>query len=129
MHRFGLETGRSAASRKEGYEMAADLIEAIVDQQGFKATVEPVGNDRFYLGANNERALIALAFRRARERGGFTVRQASEKLGSNSPNAFGAYEQGRVTPKLDTFTKYLENLGSDMDLVLVPRKRKKRKAA
>lgn len=101
-------------SRKEGYEMVADMIETIVDQPGFKTTIEPVGSDRFYLGANNERALVTLAFRRARERRGYSIRQTSKERGSM---------------KLDAFTKHLEDLGSHMDLVLVRRARKKRKAA
>lgn len=40
--------------------------------------------------------MLALSLRRQREKSGLTIREAAERLGSKSPNAYAQYEKGRI---------------------------------
>ncbi len=52
--------------------------------------------------------LLALSLKRQREQSGTTVREASKRLGSKSPNAYAQYEQGKTKIPLDKYASLLQ---------------------
>lgn len=58
--------------------------------------------------ANNNKLLLALSLRRQREKSGATVREVSERLGSNSPNSYAQYEKGKIRISLDQYERLLQ---------------------
>ena len=59
------------------------------------------------VSTTNNKLLSAFSLIRQREISGVTVREASEKLGSKSPNAYAQYEKGTTNVTLDKFEKLL----------------------
>ncbi len=57
--------------------------------------------------SNNNKLLLALSLRRQREKSGSTVREASERLQSKSPNSYAQYEKGKTRISLDQYEKLL----------------------
>lgn len=52
--------------------------------------------------------MLALSLRRQREKSGLTIREAAERLGSKSPNAYAQYEKGRIRISLDKYESLLQ---------------------
>ena len=55
----------------------------------------------------DNKLMLALSLRRQREISGSTVREAAERLGSKSPNAYAQYEKGKVRISLDKYEQLL----------------------
>ncbi len=64
----------------------------------------------------------ALTLRRARLQAGLSLRELAARAGT-SHSALAAYEQGRKTPSVATFTRILECCNVTVDFVLTPRVR------
>lgn len=94
-------------TEKDAYAMAEDAVETVVDQKGFRAHVQPVGEGRFLLSANHPTPLIGRWLQRLRQEHGLTVREAAAQLGSVSPEAWSRYESGRASPTLEKLAKLL----------------------
>jgi hypothetical protein len=93
-------------SKSEAYRIAGTVVE------------DMVGQTDFVLEANDSSALIPLMLRRQRVKKGITVREASRLMGSNSPNAWGAYEQGRRAPTFDQLERMIRVLNKNSQLVI-----------
>ena len=104
-------------SRRDACAMLADAVESIIHRKGFQASVnmKPRATEGT-LTANLPELLIALLLRRQRQKHGLTLMDVARRLGSNSPNTFARYEQGRARP---TIAKLLELLTAT-DPSLVP---------
>lgn len=103
-------------SKDDAYEMAVAVVEDIIGEPGFKCSLEKSGLYGFELSSNDDSRLLALLLRQQRLKSGLTVREASLRLGSNSPNAYGVYEQGRAKPTLEKLQKLLKAVDADIDL-------------
>lgn len=57
--------------------------------------------------SNDNKLLMALSLRKQREKCGSTIREASARLGSKSPNAYAQYEKGATRISLDQYEKLL----------------------
>jgi transcriptional regulator with XRE-family HTH domain len=57
--------------------------------------------------SNNNKLLFALSLRKQREKSGLTIREASQRLGSKSPNSYAQYEKGKTRISLDQYEKLL----------------------
>lgn len=75
--------------------------------KGFKLVVNDYNKSVIGITANNNKLLLALSLRKQREKSGSTVREASERLGSKSPNAYAQYEKGKTSISLDQYEKLL----------------------
>jgi DNA-binding XRE family transcriptional regulator len=106
-------------SKKEAYKMAGDIVESGVHHRGFSVEVIPYGKDQFFLKANNSALILAHIFRRIRQKHGLTVREAAKKLGSASPNAYAAYEQGKIAPSIETLEKLLKAIDKKLDISIL----------
>ncbi len=78
-------------------EISKDFIVTVID---YKKNV--IG-----ITTNNNRLLLALSLIRQREKSGSTIREASKRLGSKSPNAYAQYERGKINISVDKYEELL----------------------
>ncbi|MEN9653915.1 MAG: hypothetical protein RL235_27 [Chlamydiota bacterium] len=109
-----LDAMTQGKSRKETLAMVGDLVFEMArnyfeDAVGKDFTVTVMDYKRGVIGvtASDNRLLLALSLRRQREKSGSTVREASERLGSKSPNAYAQYERGRTSISVDKYEELL----------------------
>ena len=101
-------------NRKDALAMAKDAIlglfecyfESEVDEN-VSITVNDYGKDVVGITSNDTKLLLALSLIKQREKSGTTVREASERLGSKSPNAYAQYEKGKTNISLEKYEKLL----------------------
>jgi predicted RNase H-like HicB family nuclease len=101
-------------TRKEVLAMAKDLVfemtrsyfEDEIDKD-FSITVIDYKKNIIGVTASDNRLFLALSLRRQREKSGSTVREASERLGSKSPNAYAQYERGKTSISVDKYEELL----------------------
>jgi predicted RNase H-like HicB family nuclease len=101
-------------TRKEALAMAKDLVfemtksyfEDEIDKN-FSITVIDYKKNTIGVTASDNRLFLALSLRRQREKSGSTVREASERLGSKSPNAYAQYERGKTSISVDKYEELL----------------------
>mgnify|MGYP001615070274 CR=1 FL=1 len=110
-------------SLRNAYLMAKDAVELLAEDAGipFEATIEP-GSEKhtFTLGCDDARSFLQFTLRRIRESNDLSLMEVSEKLDSNSPNAYSRYEHGTM-PRLDTLEEMLGVIDPDLDLVFKKR--------
>lgn len=97
-------------TKKEAFEMIKDAIEEIIYSYfEVKISIEANEYENGVIGisSNENKILLALSLRRQREISSSTVREASERLGSKSPNAYAQYEKGKTRISLDKYEKLL----------------------
>ncbi len=70
------------------------------------------------LTSNDDQALLALILRRLREQSGLSLIQVGERLGSASPNAYGRYEQGQVSPTITKLNELIQAVAPGKELAL-----------
>ena len=75
--------------------------------QDFNVIVNVYKKGIIGLTTTDNKLMLALSLRRQREMSGSTVRQAAERLGSKSPNAYAQYEKGKVRISLDKYEQLL----------------------
>jgi len=112
-----LDAMTQGRTKKEAFEMAADLVESLVDIEGFTVLVHPFQGDHFELSSNNPRLMLALMLKRQRQRHGLSLAQVARKLKASSRNSYARYEQGRVMPTVEKLAELLSAV-SDTDLVI-----------
>lgn len=101
-------------TRKEALKMIADALEGLVncyfpnESKGFKVFVQEYDNGIIGISTSNNSLMMAFSLRRQREASKSTVREVSERLGSNSPNAYARYEKGRARVSLDQYERLLQ---------------------
>lgn len=97
-------------SKKNALFMIKDAIKLLMEdafEDAFEIFVNDYGNNLFGLSCNDNTRLMAFALRRQRELNKVTVREAAKRLGSNSPNSYARYEQGKVKPTLSKYEQLL----------------------
>src|SRR3990167_1315341 len=81
-------------------------FESEVDEN-VSITVNDYGKEVVGVTSNDTKLLLALSLIKQREKSGTTVREASERLGSKSPNAYAQYERGKTSISLDKYEALL----------------------
>lgn len=114
----GLDLSTQGRTRKEAYQMACSVVEDVVGKAGFKVDLEMKKDDHFTVGSDNAAELVALMLRRQRAKQGLSLMEVAERMGSKSPNAFGAYEQGKREPTVSTLEKLVRILDPKSSLTL-----------
>lgn len=101
-------------TRKEALVMIEDLVLEMSkcyfnreENKNFAVTIIDRKKDVIGVVANDNKLLLALSLRRQREKSGSTVREASERLGSKSHNAYAQYERGKTSISLDKYEDLL----------------------
>jgi len=106
-------------TKKEAYEMIADVIESLVNKKGFKVDVFSGKGEYFEIGSPDLSTLTAFLLRRQRMKQGLTLAEVAKRLGAKSHNTYARYEQGKSIPTIEKFSKLLSALSPDNDFVLV----------
>lgn len=88
------------------------------DIEGFELTVNDYKKSVIGITANNNKLLLALSLRKQREKSGSTVREASKRLGSKSPNSYAQYEKGKTRISLDQYERLLQAVNPEQNFYL-----------
>lgn len=100
-------------NREEALKMIKDAIEGLVDcyfpneSKEFSVSVQDYKKGIIGVSCSNNSLMLAFSLRRQREMSKSTVREVSERLGSNSPNAYARYEKGKTRISLDQYERLL----------------------
>lgn len=92
-------------SEKDAYAMATDAVRTVVDEKGFQVEIHRLIGGRFLVSANNPTPLIARWLHRLRVKNHLTIREAAERLGASSPEAWARYESGRASPTIEKLSE------------------------
>ncbi|HEX4826062.1 MAG TPA: hypothetical protein VFV19_17320 [Candidatus Polarisedimenticolaceae bacterium] len=103
-------------TKREALSMTEDLLETMVDAEGFKATAYATGPDSFEIEGNKTGVMIRLLLRRQRERHGLKVADVDERLGRK--NAYAPYEYGCFKPTVEKLEQLLQAIAPELKLVL-----------
>jgi predicted RNase H-like HicB family nuclease len=114
-------------TKHEALLMAADAVEALVDEREFKAKslLDRSDSNQFFIETSDPKAIAALAIQRTRERHSMTIRDLASSMGSKNPNSVAPYERCKKIPSIEKWLELMAKAGPDEEVVLsvVPRKR------
>ena len=94
-------------TKEEAYKMAKSVVLDASGSSKLKIDMTKTGTHTFSIFSEDFEILIPLLLKKQRQKAGLTVLQASNRMGSNSPNAYGVYEQGRAKPTLEKLNELL----------------------
>ena len=114
----GLDLMTQGHSKKEAYEMAKSVVIDASGNSELKVDLIKTDAYTFLICSNDMDTLIPLLLKKQRMKAGLTVLEASRRLGSNSPNAYGVYEQGRAKPTLEKLSSLLAAVNPEHNIVL-----------
>lgn len=113
-----LEIYSQGTSQKNALEMVRSAIEEAVDQKGFRVKVELTGKETLAVSSEDFGTLLAFMLRQKRSTKNLTVRDAAERLGSSSPNAFSRYERGESGASLEKIAELMGAVADEKYLLL-----------
>ena len=105
-------------TKKEAYEMVADMLETMVNKEGFKIEVYKGKKDNFEVGSSDPKHMVSLLLQRKREISGLSLAQVAGRLGMTSRNTYSRYEQGRTVPSIEKLDELLRAVCSKTDIVI-----------
>lgn len=102
-------------TKEDALEMIRDAILLLVKgyfkseiSESFDILVNRYQRNIIGITATDSKILLSLSLRRQRKQSKSTVREASKRLGSKSPNAYGQYEQGKTKIPLEKYELLLQ---------------------
>lgn len=113
-----LEIYSQGTSQRNALAMIRSAIEEAVDQKGFRVEVELMGKDTFAVSAEDFGTLLAFMLRQKRVSKNLTFRDAADRLGSKSPNAYSRYERGEADASLEKLAKLMGAVAEEKYLLL-----------
>jgi len=105
-------------TKKEAYEMAADMLESMVNKEGFKVNVFKGTKNSFEVGSSEPKHMVSLLLQRKREISGLSLSQVASRLGTTSRNTYARYEQGRSVPSVEKLNELLHAVCPQTDIVI-----------
>ena len=105
-------------TKKEAYEMVADMLETMVNKKGFKVVVHKGKNNSFEVSSLAPKHLVSLLLQRKRELSGLSLSQVAKKLGMSSRNSYARYEQGKSVPTVEKLNQLLHAVSPSTDIVI-----------
>lgn len=108
-----IEVMTQGHTKAKALKMIADAVEGLVtcyfpdEANDFKVYIKEYKNGVIGVSTSNNSLMLAFSLRRQRELSKSTIREVSERLGSNSPNAYARYEKGRSRISLDQYERLL----------------------
>ena len=105
-------------TKKEAYEMVADMLETLVNKEGFKIAVFKGPNNTFEVGSLEPKHMISLLLQRKREISGLSLSQVADRLGVSSRNTYARYEQGKSVPTVEKLNELLHAVCPKTDIVI-----------
>ena len=105
-------------TKKEAYEMVADMLETMVNKEGFKVDVYKEKKDTFEVGSLKSKHLVSLLLQRKRELSGLSLSQVANRLGVSSRNTYARYERGKSVPSIEKLNDLLRAVCPNSDIVI-----------
>jgi len=105
-------------TKKETYEMVADMVETMVNREGFKAYVYEGKDNAFEVGSSESKHMVSLLLQRKREVSGLSLSQVADRLGVTSRNSYARYEQGKSVPSVEKLNDLLHAVSPNTDIVI-----------
>ena len=105
-------------TKKEAYEMVADMLETMANKESFKINVYKKNKDIFEVGSLESKPLVSLLLQRKRELSGLSLSQVANRLGMSSSNAYARYEQGKSVPSIEKLNNLLRAVCPNSDIVI-----------
>jgi len=105
-------------TKKETYEMVADMLETMVNKEGFKVSVFKGKGNTFEIGSLDSKHLVSLLLQRKRELSGLSLSQVASRLGVSSRNTYARYEQGKSVPSIEKLNDLLLAVCPNIDIVI-----------
>jgi len=103
-------------TKKEAYDMVADMLESLVNKEGFKIEVYKGKKDSFEVGSSEPKHMVLL--QRKREMSGLSLAQVASRLGMKSRNTYARYEQGYSVPSVEKLDELLNAVCPQIDIVI-----------
>ena len=105
-------------TKKEAYEMVADMLESLLNKEDFKVEVYKKSKDSFEVGSLEPKHMISLLLQRKREISGLSLSQVANLMGVSSRNTYARYEQGRSVPTVEKLHELLHAVCPHSDIVI-----------
>ena len=105
-------------TKKEAYEMVADMIESLVNKDGFKIEVYKGKKDNFEVGSSEPKHMVSLLLQRKRGLSGLSLAQVASRLGMKSRNTYARYEKGHSVPSVEKLNELLNAVSPKTDIVI-----------
>ena len=105
-------------TKKEAYEMVADMVETMVNKKGFKVEVYKGKKNHFEIGSMKSKYMVSLLLQRKRELSGLSLAQVASRLGSSSRNTYARYERGNSVPSVVKLNELLHAVCPQTDIVI-----------
>ncbi len=105
-------------TKKETYEMVADMLESMINKEGSKIEVHKGSKNSFEVSSLEPKNMVSLLLQRKREISGLSLSQVANRLGTSSRNAYARYEQGRSIPSVQKLNELLHAVCPKTDLVI-----------
>jgi hypothetical protein len=104
-----------ARTKAESLTMAAAWVRDVLDRQDIEveATAD-VSGPGFSIRCAEPAILVGLVLRQRRTAAGLSLREAAQRMGSSSPNAFARYESGAAMPTVAQLDRLLRAVGSEL---------------
>jgi len=105
-------------TKKKAYDMVADMLESLVNKEGFKIEVYKGKKDSFEVGSSEPKHMVSLLLQRKREMSGLLLAQVASRLGMKSRNTYARYEQGYSVPSVEKLDESLNAVCPQIDIVI-----------
>ena len=105
-------------TKREAYEMVADMLESLANKKDFKVEVYKKSKDSFEVGSSEPKHMISLLLQRKRELSGLSLSQVADRLGVSSRNTYARYEQGRSAPTIEKLNELLHAVCPHSEIVI-----------
>ena len=105
-------------TKREAYEMVADMLDTMVNQKDFEITVFKGKKDAFEVGSSDAKYFVRLLLQRKLELSGLSLSQVASRLGMSSRNTYARYEQGKSVPSVEKLNDLLRAVCPETDIVI-----------
>jgi hypothetical protein len=105
-------------TKKEAYEMVADMLETLVNKDGFKIEVYKGKKDSFEVGSSEAKHMVRLLLQRKRAISGLSLSQVANQLGMKSRNTYARYEHGYSVPSVEKLDELMRAVCPQTDIVI-----------
>ena len=105
-------------TKREAYEMVADMLDTMVNQKDFEITVFKGKKDAFEVGSSDAKYFVRLLLQRKRELSGLSLSQVASRLGMSSRNTYARYEQGKSVPSVEKLNDLLHAVCPETEIVI-----------
>ena len=105
-------------TKREAYEMVADMLDTMVNQKDFEITVFKGKKDTFEVGSSDAKYFVRLLLQRKRELSGLSLSQVASRLGMSSRNTYARYEQGKSVPSVEKLNDLRRAVCPETDIVI-----------